>query len=426
MADELDEARVPWVVTWICAGLYAAPTMLTLAPALVDERIAAATGWSPAALTASASLMFAAAAPGAVGGSTLADRFGRKPLTLLMTGGTGACLVAMAAAPATELGGLFFCAARVLGGFCQGGVAPTVWTWEMELTRPGARVRAGMWINVMWVGGPLFLAALHAICLARDASWRAEALILCLFPLCFAGLARAAVPESPEFLAARGVFSADDAENEREAILEAGGGDFGSPGPPDGDAAAADKADNIDKERAPASPLGAIWADPTLRTNVVRLCAIWGAVSMSYYGLNFCAGSLSDRVVVNFALLNLVDMPGYVAAGSATKRWRRPVAVTVAFAAAAAAALVGLALGGPPLLGVFGKFCTAALFQQVYTITTDKFDTDVRATAFGCCRVAAMLATLASPPLATLPLAASGAVFAAACLLIALVVPTLH
>ena len=40
------------------------------------------------------------------------------------------------------------------------------------------------------------------------------------------------------------------------------------------------------------------------------------------------------------------------------------------------------------------------MFQQIYAMTTERFPAEVRATAFGTCRVAAMLATFFAPPLA--------------------------
>ena len=62
--------------------------------------------------------------------------------------------------------------------------------------------------------------------------------------------------------------------------------------------------------------------------------------------------------------------------------------------------LVLVALKAPAFVGIFGKFCTAGMFQQIYAMTTERFPAEVRATAFGTCRVAAMLATFFAPPLA--------------------------
>ncbi|KAH8069759.1 hypothetical protein JL721_5648 [Aureococcus anophagefferens] len=242
----------------------------------------------------------------------------------------------------------------------------------MELTPKRSAVRAATAMSVLWVGGPLYVAILHVLC-ARW-SWRLEVLGLAAFALGFAALAQAAVPESPEFLASREEkIAARPSSAAREA----------------------------------AGPLAALLGDAATRDPLLKLIVVWGCVSMSYYGLTFCAGSLSDRVVANFVLLNAADVPGYALAGYATKRTGAPERILVGFAGAAGAALLGLALGAPTLLAIFGKFCTAGMFQQIYSITTDRFEPDVRATAFGTCRVAAMLATFASPPLASLPLAAA-------------------
>ena len=397
------EGPTPWLQVAICAGLYTAPSMLVVAPALVDAKIESETGWPASALTVASSLMFAASAPGALVGASAADVKGRRPLAVAMTAGTGACLALAAVAPRGSGGAVLFGAARVAGGLVSGGAAPTCFTWAMELTPKRSAVRAATAMNVLWVGGPLYVALLHVLC-ARW-SWRLEVLGLAAFALGFAALAQAAVPESPEFLASR--------EEKIAARPSSSGAEvYGLVGEID------DEPDAIPEKRAAreaAGPLAALLGDAATRDPLLKLIVVWGCVSMSYYGLTFCAGSLSDRVVANFVLLNAADVPGYALAGYATKRTGAPERILVGFAGAAGAALLGLALGAPTLLAIFGKFCTAGMFQQIYSITTDRFEPDVRATAFGTCRVAAMLATFASPPLASLPLAAAALVFAACC-----------
>ena len=125
----------------------------------------------------------------------------------------------------------------------------------------------------------------------------------------------------------------------------------------------------------------------------------WACVSASYYGLAYSAGALSKRVVLNFVLLNLADVPGYFAAGYLTKlAGTEPVMIL--FSCLAGVSLVLVSLKAPAGVGIFGKFCTAGMFQQIYAMTTERFPAEVRATAFGTCRVAAMLATFFAPPLA--------------------------
>ena len=87
--------------------------------------------------------------------------------------------------------------------------------------------------------------------------------------------------------------------------------------------------------REAAGPLAALLGDAATRDPLLKLIVVWGCVSMSYYGLTFCAGSLSDRVVANFVLLNAADVPGYALAGYATKRTGAPERILVGFAGAA-------------------------------------------------------------------------------------------
>ena len=373
--------RVPWARLSACAGVYTAPTALVVAPALADARVLAATGWAPGALTLASGLMFVASAPGAIVGSSAADRLGRRPVAFWTTIGCGICLAVGAAAPRRGAG--LYVAMRVIGGAVSGGTAPTAFSWAMELTPLKARTRATTAMNVLWVLGPLLIAAWHVA--TRRASWRVEALGLAAFPLVAACIARVFVPESPEFLAAR---AAPPPQRESEV--------YGIVGHLDPDVVD-EVAPAEPVETPPRSPLAKLWHEH--RRPLVPLVLSWACVSASYYGLAYSAGALSKRVVLNFVLLNLADVPGYFAAGYLTKLGGTEP-VMVLFSCLAGASLVLVALKAPAFVGIFGKFCTAGMFQQIYAMTTERFPAEVRATAFGVCRVAAMLATFFAPPLA--------------------------
>ena len=88
---------------------------------------------------------------------------------------------------------------RVIGGAVSGGTAPTAFSWAMELTPLKAHARATA-MNVLWVLGPLLIAAWHVA--TRSASWRVEAWASRRFRSSLRPW-RVSVPESPEFLAAR-------------------------------------------------------------------------------------------------------------------------------------------------------------------------------------------------------------------------------
>ena len=382
-SDAAEADRVPWARLSACAGVYTAPTALVVAPALADARVLAATGWAPGALTLASGLMFVASAPGAIVGSSAADRLGRRPVAFWTTIGCGICLAVGAAAPRRGAG--LYVAMRVIGGAVSGGTAPTAFSWAMELTPLKARTRATTAMNVLWVLGPLLIAAWHVV--TRRLSWRVEALGLAAFPLVAAAVARVSVPESPEFLAAR---AAPPPQREPEV--------YGIVGHLDPDVVAVDAVAPAEPvEAPPPSPLRQLWLEH--RRPLVPLVLSWACVSASYYGLAYSAGALSKRVVLNFVLLNLADVPGYFAAGYLTKLGGTEP-VMVLFSCLAGASLVLVALKAPAFVGIFGKFCTAGMFQQIYAMTTERFPAEVRATAFGVCRVAAMLATFFAPPLA--------------------------
>ena len=340
-SDAAQADKVPWARLSACAGVYTAPTALVVAPALADVRVLAATGWAPGALTLASGLMFVASAPGAVVGSSAADRLGRRPVAFWTTLGCGICIAVGAAAP--RQGALLYVAMRVIGGAVSGGTAPTAFSWAMELTPHKARTRATTAMNVLWVLGPLLIAAWHVS--TRSASWRVEALGLAAFPLVAACVARLSVPESPEFLAAR---AAPPPQRESEV--------YGIVGHLDPDVAAADAVAPTEPVEAPLrSPLARLWHEH--RRPLVPLILSWACVSASYYGLAYSAGALSKRVVLNFVLLNLADVPGYFAAGYLTKlAGTEPVMVL--FSCLAGVSLVLVALKAPAGVGIFGKFCT--------------------------------------------------------------------
>ena len=236
--------RVPWARLSACAGVYTAPTALVVAPALADARVLAATGWAPAALTLASGLMFVASAPGAIVGSSAADRLGRRPVAFWTTIGCGICLAVGAAAPRRGAG--LYVAMRVIGGAVSGGTAPTAFSWAMELTPLKARTRATTAMNVLWVLGPLLIAAWHVV--TRRLSWRVESLGLAAFPLVAAAVARLSVPESPEFLAAR---AAPPPQRESEV--------YGIVGHLDPDVAAADAVAPAEPLPSARSPLAKLW-----------------------------------------------------------------------------------------------------------------------------------------------------------------------
>ena len=188
--DQDDDERVPWARLSACAGVYTAPTALVVAPALADSRVLAATGWAPAALTLASGLMFVASAPGAVVGSSAADRLGRRPVAFWTTLGCGICIAVGAAARGGRRGALRRHARdRWRGQRWHGADGVLVGHGAGALK---ARTRATTAMNVLWVLGPLLIAAWHVA--TRSASWRVEALGLAAFPLVAAAVARVSVP----------------------------------------------------------------------------------------------------------------------------------------------------------------------------------------------------------------------------------------
>ncbi|XP_033637857.1 organic cation transporter protein-like [Asterias rubens] len=140
--------------------------------------------------------------------------------------------------------------------------------------------------------------------------------------------------------------------------------------------------------------------------SVVSLCYRF-VNSMVYYGVSLYSSNLAGDKYLNFFLLSVVEIPGYVVTMFTMMWWgRRPSLVLFHILAGVACILTaclprdtgdGSGFAIPLIIpAMFGKFCITCSFSVAFLYGTEIFPTPVRNIGFGiasiCGRVGSILA----------------------------------
>ena len=242
--------------------------------------------------------------PGALIWGPLADRYGRRPITIVSLIAYGVIAACVAFAPSYEV--LF--ALRILSGFALAGAYTVTFPYFLEMMPTAVRGRATVLLSIGWPIG--LLAALGATTLLGDLGWHVVALasaIACIWVV----VVWFWVPESPYFLVRRG------RDDQARVVLHRLGVDT------QGDL-------EIVAEREPtsSSPLALVRRPLAVRTLlmlIVNFAFNWG-----YWGLQvWLPVLLQDRGLsldasLGFVALSAVFMiPGYLVAAWLTKKLGR-------------------------------------------------------------------------------------------------------
>ncbi|XP_071797999.1 organic cation transporter protein-like [Asterias amurensis] len=141
--------------------------------------------------------------------------------------------------------------------------------------------------------------------------------------------------------------------------------------------------------------------------NLVIMSLSWFVNSMVYYGVSLYSSNLAGDKYLNFFLLSVVEIPGYVVTMFTMMWWgRRPSLVLFHILAGAACILTaclprdtgdGSGFAIPLIIpAMFGKFCITCSFSVAFLYGTEIFPTPVRNIGFGiasiCGRVGSILA----------------------------------
>ncbi|XP_077294525.1 organic cation transporter protein-like isoform X2 [Arctopsyche grandis] len=150
------------------------------------------------------------------------------------------------------------------------------------------------------------------------------------------------------------------------------------------------------------SPLLQILRSPTLMVRLICCSFWWITCTFTYYGLSLNSVSLSGNIYVNFILVSLVEIPGYITYYFTVDRFGRKICLSIAFLGSGisciAFAFVPADINGLKIfLYLFGKFCITIAFTVVYVYTTELFPTQLRHSLLGTCSMFGRMGSIVAP-----------------------------
>ncbi|HVA66845.1 MAG TPA: MFS transporter [Elusimicrobiota bacterium] len=327
----------------------------------------------------------------------LADRYGRRRLFLLTLGLYSAFTLASAAAPG-YLSFLFF---RFFSAIGVGAEYSAINSAISELIPARFRGRANAMVMNFWPVGGIAAALITSLLinlLPPSIGWRLAfgfGAVIAVFTL----WARRALPESPRWLAKRGLN-----EDARQAVVRIEDGELWFSGPR-------------------AAPLAitqsaGFWGQITelIRRCPGRLalgCALDFSEASGYYGIFAFLplivlpklGIAENHVPWFFIVGNAGAAVGGLLAAWALDRIGRKVTVTGFYALAAASMLVmGLAsrtgsVSGVTWAFIVANFCATGSWISAYPTFSEIFPTDLRSTGIGFSVAVGRIGAAAAPPL---------------------------
>lgn len=335
---------------------------------------------------------------GAAVSGRLADRYGRKTIfqATLVVFSIGSLLSALA--PTYEL----LLAARVVTGLGLGGELPVVATLVSEFSPRASRGRMIVLLESFWAYGTI-AAGLIGVFILPQFGWRGAFLVGAL-PALYLAYLRRALPESPRYLASRGML------NEADAVVRQveryGGGALIT----------------VARPVAPPPParkvgLGDLWA-PAFVRRTAMLWILWFGIVFTFYGifsfipsLLFARGLTVTRSNEYFFLSTLAQIPGYFSAAWLVERWgRKPTLVTYLLGTAVSAWLFGNAGTGTDAFIYVSllSFFNLGAWGVVYTLGPELYPTAIRATGAGTAASVGRVGGIIGPFLTPVLVAAYG------------------
>ncbi len=327
---------------------------------------------------------------GAAISGRLADRYGRRVVfqVTLVVFSIGSLLTTFA--PSFEL----FIAARIVAGLGLGGELPVVSTLVSELSPRSQRGRMIVLLESFWAYGTI-LAGLIAIFVIPAFGWRGATFVGAL-PALYVAYLRRALPESPRYLASRGLLNEADAVVRR--VEREGGG------------ALITVARAVAPVPSPKVGLADLWSAAFARRTLM-LWLLWFGITFTYYGvfvylpnILFARGLSEVRSNEFFFLSTISQVPGYFSAAWLVERWgRKPTLVTYLLGTAVSAFMFGSAGTGTDafLWASLLSFFNLGAWGCVYTYTPELYPTAIRGggagTAAAVGRLGGILAPFAVP-----------------------------
>lgn len=237
-------------------------------PVLMDASISVGLRLTKSQSIQASTAIFVAWSIGSMLLGKLADQVGRK--TVAVASGWVTVIHLLLISYATSLN--HFVLARLLGGFALGGMMQGGFSLAVENVQ-GALRKSATAANLHYLGTfvTLTIVVVHRLCLMRSVGWRSELRLSAAILAPLVALCGAYVPESPAFLASRAAAS-QAKSNERSS------------------------------SNVPPVQLLSYWR-PLMRCSFLFMVG-----ALTFYGLNYQAGSISSSLLFNVAVLSLLEV----------------------------------------------------------------------------------------------------------------------
>ena len=340
---------------------------------------------------------------GAAVSGRLADRYGRKAIfqiTLLIF-----CLGSILSALAPSYETLLL--ARIVTGLGLGGELPVVSTLMSEFAPRASRGRMVSLLESFWAYGTI-AAGLIGVFVLPSFGWRGAFLVGAI-PAVYIAYIRRALPESPRYLASRGLM------NEADAVVRQVEREGGAP--------LISVARSVAPPPGPKVGMGDLWR-AALGRRTLMLWILWFGIVFTYYGIfTFIPSLLVARGLTvsqsneYFFLSTFAQVPGYFSAAWLVERWgRKPTLVAYLLGTAVSAYLFGNAGAGTDAFIYVSllSFFNLGAWAVVYTISPEMYPTAIRASGAGTAASVGRVGGIIGPFLTPVLVAAYGqaAVFA--------------
>ncbi|XP_055905254.1 organic cation transporter protein [Eupeodes corollae] len=342
---------------------------------------------------------FAGLVTGTAASGFFADRFGRKVIFV-------ACIVFMAITGVLQ--GLAwdyesFLVFAFLNAVGTSGVYPLAFIIGVEMVGPKRREMSSIVLNYFYAVGEALVGL--AAWLIHD--WQLLQIVLSAPPLFFIGYYWI-VPESVRWLIAR-----EDFEEARKIITNAAKvnkrelslsllNSFNI-NQSHSNSSTSDKLKMDDDEKTEIfEAVKAVFKSKTLCIRYALLLYIWAVNSLVFYGLSLNATNLSGNKYINFALVCLVEIPGYSLAWVILNKFGRRWSLSGSLFLSAVTCVGGGYVAKSSEWAVITLFLTGKLgitssFAVLYTYTAEMMPTIIRSGGVGCMSTFARFGAMLAP-----------------------------
>ncbi|OWF44712.1 organic cation transporter protein-like isoform X2 [Mizuhopecten yessoensis] len=288
-----------------------------------------------------------------------------------------------------------FVICRFLSGVSVGGLLGTGFVMGLEFVGPSKRMWAGIVIELFWASGTMLLALLAY--LIRD--WKYLNLVVSVPPVLFLSYIWI-MPESVRWLLIKG--RTDEAMEIIQHAARVNGVHV-----PSNILLKGKEEEKIEPEE-PSScfPVCKLFSTAKMagRTSIIFLN--WAVCSSVFYGLSINVGNISGNIFLNFFLISVAELLGFLSLLFVLNRFgRRPVYIfsVVSAGVFCVCTTFPVIFGSPEiqwvavLLATIGKVGASASFATVLLFSAELFPTVIRNSAMGAASFCARVGGMVSP-----------------------------